>query len=411
MGFPCKLLPHECFRFFPSTAINDVIMNHGSRVQCQCLVLRVLINQTEKSRHIFTFNVWRALLEGFRSARYFQLNACRSIVSQLSTCRLAQLKLIGGNFEFQFLISFVYSLFFVPVYNPRLGSDVTDDCVTYLLFRLEYLFLNPTFSLSLAGCSMLSLVTILFILIELILLLGWVAAALSSDWPFTATTTNRNDNKQKSPHLHRELINMVRSWTVDFFLQFFFSCNSLLGHSSLVVFRLLIIHHRKHLIVTLTHDCRKFSPRYLSTLTAKCRMRNGDLLHRRFFRYHFADMRHETRMRFAFILRGLNQLISFLHSTRRETFSTLNATTQICKLSARSLSTVSLSIHDFFQSSERVSQLEKMFSPYVRKKNTFSVLGLEIKNFRLRIVGRYLRNCKRNSLRRNVRTLKPSKES
>lgn len=103
----------------------------------------------------------------------------------------------------------IYSLFLGPMYNPTRGPEVTVDCVTYLLFRFEYFLLNNTLSLS-AGCSMLSLVTILFTLIELILLFCWPFLLALSSWPSTdETTINKKDNKQKSPLLRRELINMI----------------------------------------------------------------------------------------------------------------------------------------------------------------------------------------------------------
>lgn len=129
-----------------------------------------------------------------------------------------QLVLIGGN-----LRTAGYSLFFDPLNNPTLGSEVTVDCVTYLLFKLVY-FLLSTLSVS-AGCSILSLVTILFTLIELILLFcGLPFLGLSStNWPSADDAINKKENKQKSPPLHRELINMVHSESLfDYCPQFLF---------------------------------------------------------------------------------------------------------------------------------------------------------------------------------------------
>lgn len=120
--------------------------------------------------------------------------------------------LIDVNSEDFFVSSrgYKYSLFFDPVYNP---SEVTVDCVTYLLFKLEYFLFKTTLSLSAGGCSMLSLDTILFTLIELILLFCWpfwLAAISSTNWPSTdETTVKKRDNKQKSPPERRELTNMI----------------------------------------------------------------------------------------------------------------------------------------------------------------------------------------------------------
>lgn len=143
----------------------------------------------------------------------------------------------------------LYSLFFDPGYNPTVGgSDVTVDGVTYLLFTLEY-FLNSILSVSL-GCSMLSLGTILFALIEFILLLCWSA---SFGWPSTVEAAiNKNENKQKSPPRHRELVNMIRLDNLLLFLLFFTFVdfnfyNFLITLSERVLseckFRFLLIHY------------------------------------------------------------------------------------------------------------------------------------------------------------------------
>lgn len=115
--------------------------------------------------------------------------------------------------HYSLLLSVMYSLFFGPMNNPTLGPDVTGDWVTYLLLRLVCLVLKTTVSgLASEAGSLLSLDTTLFILIELILLC-WpflLVAFSSNNWPSTDNMTiKKRDNKQKSPLLDRELINMI----------------------------------------------------------------------------------------------------------------------------------------------------------------------------------------------------------
>lgn len=175
------------------------------------------------------------------------------------------------------LLYFLYSLFFGPVYNPTVGpvvDVVTDDCRSYLLFKFVYFLLNTTLSVS-AGCSPLSLDTILFTLIELTLLFCWpflLAALSSTNWPSTGEMAmNKRENKQKSPPLQRELINMIQCRSVCLLFAIFFidspRCTARVSRTRATFlsrtlgecnFRLLTIHYfaiffSTQLIVTFTH--------------------------------------------------------------------------------------------------------------------------------------------------------------